>query len=69
MDANYYYADSYDKYKLYFNLLHSKIAKPKVDSCHMYNIDKKGFMIGLTARTKHVFSRRMWDKKEVTAVL
>ena len=34
-----------------------------------YNMDKKGFMIGTTARTKHVFSRRMWEKKEVRETL
>jgi hypothetical protein len=32
-------------------------------------MDEKGFMIGTTTRTKHVFSRRMWEKKEVRATL
>ncbi|KAF2628454.1 hypothetical protein BU25DRAFT_410013 [Macroventuria anomochaeta] len=32
-------------------------------------MDEKGFMIGITARTKHIFSRRMWEKKEVRASL
>jgi hypothetical protein len=59
MDANRHNADSYAKYKLYFNLLQRKIAKYKVDAEHTYNIDKKGFIIGVTTRTKHVFSRRM----------
>jgi hypothetical protein len=69
MDSNRHNADSYTKYELYFNLLQRKIAEYKVDAEHTYNMDEKGFMIGVTSRTKHVFSRRMWEKKEVTASL
>ena len=69
MDTNCYNADSYTKYKLYFDLLQAKIAKYDVNAEHIYNIDKKGFIIGVTTRTKHVFSRRMWEKKEVRALL
>jgi hypothetical protein len=32
-------------------------------------MDEKGFLIGITGRSKRVFSRRMWEKKEVTATL
>ena len=59
MDANRHNADSYTKYKLYFNLLQRKIAEYKVDAKHTYNMDEKGFIIGITTRAKHVFSRRM----------
>jgi hypothetical protein len=69
MDANRHNADSYAKYKLYFNLLQRKIAEYKVDAEHMYNIDEKGFMIGVTTSTKHVFSRHMREKGEVRASL
>lgn len=69
MDANRHNADSYPKYKLYFNLLQRKIAEYKVKSCYTYNMDKKGFIIRVTTRTKHVFSRRMWEKGEVKASL
>lgn len=69
MDADRHNADSYAKYELYFNLLQYKIAEYKVDATYTYNIDKKGFIIGVTLRTKHVFSRRMWEKKEVKALL
>jgi hypothetical protein len=69
MDSNRHNADSYTKYELYFNLLQRKIAEYNVDAEHTYNMDEKGFMIGVTSRTKHVFSRRMWDKKEVKASL
>jgi hypothetical protein len=69
MDSNRHNADSYVKYELYFNLLQRKIAQYKVDAEHTYNMDEKGFMIGITTRTKHVFSRRMWEKGEVKASL
>jgi hypothetical protein len=69
MDSNRHNADSYTKYELYFNLLQRKIAEYNVDAEHTYNMDEKGFMIGVTSRTNHVFSRRMWDKKEVKASL
>ncbi|KAJ8113743.1 hypothetical protein OPT61_g4196 [Boeremia exigua] len=45
MDADCHNADSYAKYKLYFNLLQRKIAEYKVNAKHTYNIDKKGFII------------------------
>ena len=69
MDAKRHNADLYGKYKLYFDLLRLKIEEYSIDARHTYNMDEKGFMIGATTRTKHVFSRRMWEKKEVTTSL
>ena len=69
MDANRHKADSYTKYELYFNLLQRKITEYKVDAKHTYNMDEKGFVIRVTTRTKHVFSRQMWEKGEVKASL
>ncbi|KAF1922388.1 uncharacterized protein M421DRAFT_411722 [Didymella exigua CBS 183.55] len=69
IDSNRHNADSYTKYELYFSLLQRKITEYKIESCHIYNIDEKGFLIRVTTRTKHVFSRRMWDKGEVEATL
>jgi hypothetical protein len=59
MDSNCHNANSYAKYKLYFNLLQRKFVEYKVNPKHTYNIDKKGFIIGITTRAKHVFSRRI----------
>ncbi|PSN67525.1 hypothetical protein BS50DRAFT_610598 [Corynespora cassiicola Philippines] len=69
MDADRYNADPYAKYELYFNLLQRKVTEYKINAEHTYTMDEKGFMIGVTLRTKHVFSRRMWEKKEVKASL
>jgi hypothetical protein len=67
MDSNRHAADSGDKYKLYFDLLHEKIKKYNVQPEQSYNMDEKGFMIGVIGRSKRVFSRRQWEKKEVKA--
>jgi hypothetical protein len=45
MDSNRHKADSYEKYKLYFNLLHSKMQEYEVEAENVYNMDEKGFMI------------------------
>jgi len=41
----------------------------KIKPGDIYNMDEKGFLTGITGRSKRVFNRRMWDKKEVTAGL
>ncbi|KAF1952216.1 hypothetical protein CC80DRAFT_518944 [Byssothecium circinans] len=41
----------------------------KVEPCNTYNINKKGFMIGVTGRLKWVFSRLQWEEKKVRAAL
>jgi hypothetical protein len=69
MDSNRHKADSGDKYRFYFSLLHSKIDQYHIDPRHTYNMDEKGFLIGITSRSKRIFSRRMWEKKEVRASL
>ncbi|KAL5400226.1 hypothetical protein PMIN03_013118 [Paraphaeosphaeria minitans] len=67
MDSNRHKADSEDKYHLYFNYLHSKIDQYQIDPRHTYNMDEKGFLIGILGRSKRIF--RMWEKKEVRASL
>jgi hypothetical protein len=69
MDSKRHNADLNTKYELYFDLLQHKIAEYNIKPRHTYNMDEKGFMIGVTTRTKHVFSRRKWEKKEVRASL
>ena len=57
MDAERHNADLNVKYNRYFNLLHKKIEKYKVQSHNTYNIDEKGFMIGVIRRSKRTFTR------------
>jgi hypothetical protein len=69
MDAVRHHADSYLKYRLYFDLLHEKMALYNIQACNTYNMDEKGFLIGILGRSKRLFSRGMWERKEVTAAL
>ncbi|KAF2825387.1 hypothetical protein CC86DRAFT_271795, partial [Ophiobolus disseminans] len=69
MDALRHQANSGLKYKLYYDLLHPKMSQYEIIPENTYNMDEKGFMIGVTTRSKRVFSKRQWDKKEVTSSL
>ena len=69
MDRTRHLADSESKYRLYFELLHQKITEYHLEARDIYNMDEKGFLIGLIGRSKRVFSRRQWEKKEVRASL
>jgi hypothetical protein len=40
-----------------------------VEARHIYNMDEKGFLIGITSWSKRVFSKQFWERKEVTAAL
>ncbi|KAF2820796.1 hypothetical protein CC86DRAFT_471018 [Ophiobolus disseminans] len=48
---------------------HIALEPYNVQPEHMYNIDKKGFMIGILGGSKRVFSRQLWEEKRVTATL
>jgi hypothetical protein len=65
MDSNRHNAESEYKYKLYFDLLQQIITKYNIEPAHTYNMDEKGFAIGVLGRTKRIFSRRQWERKEV----
>ena len=69
MDAVCHAADSHHKYELYFDYLYSKIKEYDIQPSNSYNMDEKGFMIGVIGHSKRLFSRRQWEKKEVTAAL
>jgi hypothetical protein len=59
MDNSRHKADSGSKYSLYFNLLREKIEQYHVEPRHMYNMDEKGFMLGVVGRSKRIFSRTL----------
>jgi hypothetical protein len=58
MDSNRYAADLYKKYTLYSDLLHSKITEYNILPRNTYNIDKKGFIISVLSKLKHVFLKQ-----------
>jgi transposase len=57
IDRNRRKADSQFKYKLYFDMLHSKMQEHGVDARNTYNMDEKGFYIGVSKRSKRVFTK------------
>jgi hypothetical protein len=69
MDRNRHKADSKEKYKAYFRLLHDKLREYEVEAENVYNMDEKGFLMGITGRSKRVFSRQFWEQKRVSAAL
>jgi hypothetical protein len=62
-------ADSEDKYQLFFQLLLEKIEEYNIQPEHSYNMDEEGFLIGVIRRSKRIFSKVMWDSKEVREAL
>ena len=69
MDRQRHLADSELKYRFYFELLQQKITEYQLEARDIHNIDEKGFLIGLIGRSKRIFSKRQWEKKEVRASL
>jgi hypothetical protein len=48
---------------LCFDLLHDKIKDYDLLPEHIYNMDEKGFMIGVTGRSKRVFDKKVYMSK------
>jgi hypothetical protein len=55
-------ADSIDKYDSYFDILHQKIKDYGIKKRLTFNMDEKGFMIGVQSKSKRVFSKVVWVK-------
>ena len=69
MDAVRHKADPAINYELYFGLLQQKITEYDVEAEHTYNMDEKGFAIGVIGKSKRVFSKDAYQKKRVTSAL
>jgi hypothetical protein len=62
LDRQRHQADSIPKYTSYFDLLHGKIVEHRVQRRFTYNMDEKGFMLGVEGRSKRIFSKSVWEK-------
>ena len=62
-------ADSAYKYELYFSLLKEKFAQYDIQPSNMYNMDEKGFLIGVLSKMKRVFSRARYESGEMKTLL
>ncbi|CAE7221396.1 DDE 1 domain containing protein [Pyrenophora teres f. teres] len=69
IDRARYIADSKERYEQYFKLLHSKMKDYDIAAENTYNTDEKGFMLGITARSKRVFTRAIWEQNERRAAI
>lgn len=62
MDSNRKRADSAYKYSRYFDLLARKLDKYKVEPGNIYNMDEKGFLIGMLSKGLRIFSKRKYKQ-------
>jgi hypothetical protein len=67
IDRSRHQADSQSKYSLYFELLRSKLSQYNIEPRHTYNMDEKGFMLGVLTRSKRVFSKRLYEEGKIKA--
>lgn len=49
-------------------MLHLEVTRHQLETRDTYNMDEKGFLIGIAGRSKRVFSRRMWQKDVMTSL-
>jgi hypothetical protein len=69
IDAVRFRANSEAKYDLHFDLLHAKIKEYNVLPENTYNMDEKGFAIGVIGKSKRIFSKTSWlEKKQREAI-
>ena len=55
-------ADSAYKYSLYFELMAKKLKEYDIRPEDMYNMDEKGFLIGVLSKGKRIFSRSKLER-------
>ncbi|KAI9046208.1 transposase [Aspergillus affinis] len=55
-------ADYAYKYALYFELMARKIEEYSIRPEDMYNMDEKGFLIGVLSKGKRIFSRQKYEQ-------
>lgn len=63
-DRERHQADSPTKYKLYFELLHSKMEKYRIEPQNTYNMDEKGFFVGCVNSSTRIFSKASLTQRE-----
>ena len=69
LDHNRSHADSAFKYILYFELLRKKIEQYRVEPQYTYNMDEKGFLVGILLKMKRIFSRRRYEEGSIKQLI
>jgi hypothetical protein len=54
-------ADCYQSYSRYFTILKQKMEEYSIQPYNMYNIDEKGFLIGISTKLRRIFSRHSYE--------
>ncbi|EED17213.1 conserved hypothetical protein [Talaromyces stipitatus ATCC 10500] len=62
LDSDRKKADSAYKYALYFELIGRKIQQYNLGPEQIYNMDEKGFMLGVSTKRKRIFTRRKYEQ-------
>jgi hypothetical protein len=63
MESTRHAADNCKRYHLYFDLLTKKVKEFDVLPKNTYNMDEKGFMIGVIGKTKRVFDKALHKER------
>ena len=69
IDRSRHIADSISKYDLYFKLLGRKLKEYNIVPQNIYNMDEKGFLLGVVTRSKRIFSKRMYEAGKLRSIL
>jgi hypothetical protein len=69
MDCVQHKADTEGSYSDYFTLLNHKFDKYKVLPKNMYNMNEKGFMLGILKGSLCIFSKASWKAEKVKEAL
>ena len=63
MESRRHEADGGERYRLYFDLLAKKVREFEVLPRDTYNMDEKGFMLGVIGKTKRVFDKVLYKQR------
>lgn len=55
-------ANSEREYSFYFHLLRENVEQYCVETRHIYNMNEKGFLLGVVGRSKSIFSRTLYEE-------
>jgi hypothetical protein len=65
MESGSHLANSSEKYRVYFELLHGKMAEYDVVPGNTYNMGEKGFAIGVSGRSKWIFEKLLYHQSNL----
>lgn len=58
-------ADSAESYRLFYDLLQQKLQQYRISPENQYNMDEKGFMVGVNTKQRRIFNKEAYNKGTV----